>query len=96
MKNKEKIEIEIIYVDQDRIFREHHEFSEPTQLREIRKLSSGEMKKFWAEEGSVAIDNSVVKDDLIIRKSTRVIVLRPLAIEPKELRRKRAKLAEKP
>ena len=96
MKNTEKIKVEILYAGRNVTLRENYTFNKPVKLTEIQEIVSGDMANYWNETGNIAIDNLVVKDNVSIHESTRIVILRALINDPKELRRKRAKQTKKP
>ena len=86
------LEIEIVYGLADRQVLKSMTVAEGTTVREAA-LKSGlevEFPKLDLQQAPLGIFGKAVKDETVLRDSDRIEVYRPLLIDPKEARRKRA------
>ncbi len=86
------LEIEIVYGLADRQVLKSMTVVEGTTVREAA-LQSGlevEFTELDLQQAPLGIFGKVVKDETVLRDGDRIEVYRPLLIDPKEARRKRA------
>ena len=86
------LEIEIVYGLVDRQVLKGMTVAEGTTVREAA-LQSGlevEFLELDLQQAPLGIFGKVVKDETVLRDGDRIEVYRPLSIDPKEARRKRA------
>lgn len=86
------LEIEIVYGLVDRQVLKGMTVAEGTTVREAA-LQSGlevEFLELDLQQAPLGIFGKVVKDETVLRDGDRIEVYRPLLIDPKEARRKRA------
>ena len=86
------LEIEIVYGLADRQVLKSMTVAEGTTIREAA-LKSGlevEFPELDLQQAPLGIFGKVVKDETVLRDGDRIEVYRPLLIDPKEARRKRA------
>lgn len=86
------LEIEIVYGLADRQVLKNMTVTEGTTVREAA-LQSGlevEFPELDLKQAPLGIFGKVVKDETVLRDGDRIEVYRPLLIDPKEARRKRA------
>ena len=86
------LEIEIVYGLADRQVLKSMTVAEGTTVREAA-LQSGlevEFLELDLQQAPLGIFGKVVKDETVLRDGDRIEVYRPLLIDPKEARRKRA------
>ncbi|HFC8457381.1 TPA: RnfH family protein [Neisseria subflava] len=86
------LEIEIVYGLADRQVLKNMTVTEGTTIREAA-LKSGlevEFPGLDLQQAPLGIFGKVVKDETVLRDGDRIEVYRPLLIDPKEARRKRA------
>lgn len=86
------LEIEIVYGLADRQVLKNMTVAEGTTIREAA-LKSGlevEFPGLDLQQAPLGIFGKVVKDETVLRDGDRIEVYRPLLIDPKEARRKRA------
>ena len=86
------LEIEIVYGLADRQVLKSMTVVEGTTVREAA-LKSGlevEFPELDLQQAPLGIFGKVVKDETMLRNGDRIEVYRPLLIDPKEARRKRA------
>ena len=86
------LEIEIVYGLVDRQVLKGMTVAEGTTVREAA-LQSGlevEFPELDLQQAPLGIFGKAVKDETVLRDSDRIEVYRPLLIDPKEARRKRA------
>nr|WP_314589000.1 RnfH family protein [uncultured Neisseria sp.] len=86
------LEIEIVYGLADRQVLKSMTVTEGTTVREAA-LKSGlevEFPELDLQQAPLGIFGKVVKDETVLRDGDRIEVYRPLLIDPKEARRKRA------
>ena len=86
------LEIEIVYGLADRQVLKSMTVAEGTTVREAA-LKSGlgvEFPELDLQQAPLGIFGKVVKDETVLRDGDRIEVYRPLLIDPKEARRKRA------
>ena len=86
------LEIEIVYGLADRQVLKGMTVTEGTTVREAA-LQSGlevEFPKLDLQQAPLGIFGKAVKDKTVLRDGDRIEVYRPLLIDPKEARRKRA------
>ena len=86
------LEIEIVYGLVDRQVLKDMTVAEGTTVREAA-LQSGlevEFPELDLQQAPLGIFGKVVKDETVLRNGDRIEVYRPLLIDPKEARRKRA------
>lgn len=86
------LEIEIVYGLADRQVLKSMTVAEGTTVREAA-LQSGlevEFPELDLQQVPLGIFGKVVKDETVLRDGDRIEVYRPLLIDPKEARRKRA------
>ena len=86
------LEIEIVYGLVDRQVLKGMTVAEGTTIREAA-LQSGlevEFLELDLQQAPLGIFGKVVKDETVLRDGDRIEVYRPLLIDPKEARRKRA------
>ena len=86
------LEIEIVYGLADRQVLKNMTVAEGTTVREAA-LQSGlevEFPELDLQQAPLGIFGKVVKSETVLRDGDRIEVYRPLLIDPKEARRKRA------
>ena len=86
------LEIEIVYGLADRQVLKNMTVAEGITVREAA-LQSGlevEFPELDLQQAPLGIFGKVVKDETVLRDGDRIEVYRPLLIDPKEARRKRA------
>ena len=86
------LEIEIVYGLADRQVLKSMTVAEGTTVREAA-LKSGlgvEFPELDLQQAPLGIFGKAVKDETVLRDGDRIEVYRPLLIDPKEARRKRA------
>lgn len=86
------LEIEIVYGLADRQVLKSMTVAEGTTVREAT-LKSGlevEFPELDLQQSPLGIFGKAVKDETVLRDGDRIEVYRPLLIDPKEARRKRA------
>lgn len=86
------LEIEIVYGLADRQVLKSMTVVEGTTVREAA-LKSGlevEFTELDLQQAPLGIFGKVVKDETVLRDGDRIEIYRPLLIDPKEARRKRA------
>ena len=86
------LEIEIVYGLADRQVLKNMTVAEGTTVREAA-LQSGlevEFPELDLQQAPLGIFGKAVKDEMVLRDWDRIEVYRPLFIDPKEARRKRA------
>ena len=86
------LEIEIVYGLADRQVLKNMTVTEETTVREAA-LQSGlevEFPELDLQQAPLGIFGKAVKDKTVLRDGDRIEVYRPLLIDPKEARRKRA------
>lgn len=86
------LEIEIVYGLADRQVLKSMTVTEGTTVREAA-LKSGlevEFPELDLQQAPLGIFGKTVKDETVLRDGDRIEVYRPLLIDPKEARRKRA------
>mgnify|MGYP001739796068 FL=1 len=86
------LEIEIVYGLADRQVLKNMTVAEGTTVREAA-LQSGlevEFPELDLQQAPLGIFGKAVKDEMVLRDWDRIEVYRPLLIDPKEARRKRA------
>lgn len=86
------LEIEIVYGLADRQVLKSMTVAEGTTIREAA-LKSGlavEFPELDLQQAPLGIFGKAVKDETVLRDGDRIEVYRPLLIDPKEARRKRA------
>lgn len=86
------LEIEIVYGLADRQVLKNMTVAEGTTVREAA-LQSGlevEFPELDLQQAPLGIFGKAVKDKMVLRDGDRIEVYRPLLIDPKEARRKRA------
>lgn len=85
------LEIEIVYGLADRQVLKGMTVAEGTTVREAA-LKSGleEFPELDLQQAPLGIFGKAVKDETVLRDGDRIEVYRPLLIDPKEARRKRA------
>jgi putative ubiquitin-RnfH superfamily antitoxin RatB of RatAB toxin-antitoxin module len=92
----EQIEIEVVYaLPHEQIMRQLH-VPAGTMARQAVELSgiSGMFPEIDLSQSRLGIFGKLVKPETILRDRDRVEVYRPLSIDPKEARRKRAEEAK--
>lgn len=86
------LEIEIVYGLADRQVLKSMTVAEGTTVREAALQSSLEVEfpELDLQQAPLGIFGKAVKDETVLRDGDRIEVYRPLLIDPKEARRKRA------
>lgn len=86
------LEIEIVYGLADRQVLKNMTVAEGTTVREAAQQSGLEVEfpELDLQQAPLGIFGKVVKSETVLRDGDRIEVYRPLLIDPKEARRKRA------
>tara|TARA_B100000214_G_C23688220_1_gene499574 strand:+ start:29 stop:328 length:300 start_codon:yes stop_codon:yes gene_type:complete len=91
MNRKDDILVELLLVFPDKTISQKFVVTKGITVGEIKSISnlSCDMKKAIKITESIAVDGIKVNDDFVVSESKRLVVLRPLEMDPKEMRRKR-------
>lgn len=92
----EKFDIEVVYIDTDTSFIKRLAISNNTSVEQAIQLSGvlGEFPDLTLETIKTGMFGKIMPLDTILKDSDRVEILRPLTVDPKESRRRRAKLKQ--
>ena len=91
MKNTNKITLEFMLVYPDRIERQKIKVLKGEKLYQTKKYLNNILLNAWNKSNAVAIDTEIFSSDIELTKNARIIILRKLINDPKQLRRNRAK-----
>ena len=91
MKNTNKITLEFMLVYPDRIERQKIKVLKGEKLYQTKKYLNNILLNAWNKSNAVAIDTEIISSDIELTKNARIIILRKLISDPKQLRRNRAK-----
>ena len=94
MNKKDDILVELLLVYPDKTLSQKFVVTKGITIREIKLMPNliVEMKKAIKITESIAIDGMRVNDDFAVFEAKRLVVLRPLEMDPKEMRRKRQRM----
>ena len=91
MKKKDDILLEVILVFADRTVSQNILVKRGINIKDFKNLCEFNkiVGKALTITNSIAINGQKVEDDYVINEPTRLVVLRSLRMDPKEMRRKR-------
>ena len=91
MKQENEIIVEFVLVFPNKIERQKINVKKGSKLYETKKYLKSNLLNAWNESNAVAIETEIVQPSYKLINDIRVVILRKLINDPKQLRRNRAK-----
>ncbi len=93
MRQGDMIKIDFLLADCDRVFTQTLFSPVGKQIIDLMPLLNNELKQAWKESGAISINAEQVSEHRVLNEDTRIMILKKLINDPKDLRRKRARLS---
>jgi uncharacterized protein len=92
-----KIRVEVIYAEPQRTVAQAFELTAPACIRDVLQLaaSASDFAGIDVQNASVGIFGKLAASDQVLADRDRIEIYRPLAIDPKNARRERARQARR-
>ena len=92
MRQKNNIKIDVLLADCDKVSTQSISSVPGRSVAEIMALLNNELKHAWLDSGAISINAERVNEEQVLNEDTKILILRRLINDPKDLRRQRAKL----